>query len=218
MNPVVRKGDAYLGARISAQANIFDVLDKRDHSRKRRAIGQALSERSLQIFETTMISQIDVFLREVLLRSCRKHENVNMTQSCFRLDGDIICQLAFGYPLNTQTEPTKRPFLAAMEAINSRVSLYMAWSATSIVLDPLVKWLGKKRVAEFRKSVFAMIHARTAVDKDAQHDLYAIALSDKGADGGDSSDMGLHGSELWSEATFFINAGKSDAIGLNLVL
>lgn len=161
----------------------------------------------MQSFEPTVISQVDVFLRE-LLRSSQKKENSNMSQRCLRLGGDVICQLAFGYPLNTQTEATNRPFLEAMEAINARVSLYMVWPATSIVLDPLIKWLAKKRVAEFRKSVFAMIHARTAQDKNAQHDLYAIALSDKTGDRGDSSDDGLHGSELWAEATFFINAGQ----------
>lgn len=162
----------------------------------------------MQSFEPTIISQINVFLHE-LLRSSLREENVNMSQRCLRLGGDIICHLAFGYPLNTQTEPTNRPFLEAMVAINARVSLYMNWPATSIVLDPLVRWLGKKRVAEFRKSVFAMIHARTAMDKNAKHDLYSMALSDKTGDGADSSDDGLHGSELWAEATFFINAGEN---------
>lgn len=163
----------------------------------------------MQSFEPTIISQVNVFLRE-LLRSSQQKEDVNMSQHCLRLGGDIICHLAFGYPLNTQTEDTNRAFLDAMVAINARVSLYMNWPATSILLDPLVKWLGKKRVAEFRKSVFAMIHARTAMDKDAKHDLYSMALSDKIGEGGaDSSDDGLHGSELWSEATFFINAGKN---------
>lgn len=47
------------------------------------------------------------------------------------------------------------------------------------------------------------------MEKDAQHDLYAMALSDKTGDGGNKSDDGLHGSELWAEATFFITAGKS---------
>jgi hypothetical protein len=159
----------------------------------------------MQTFEPTMTSQVDVFLRE-LLRSSRNDEHANMSFSCYRLAGDIICQLAFGYPLNTQTEPTNRLFLDAMGAINSRVSLYMSWPATSVVLDPLVKWLGKKRVAEFRKFVFAMIHARTAMEKDAQHDLYAIALRDTAGDGG--SDEGLHESELWANATFFINVVK----------
>lgn len=161
----------------------------------------------MQSFEPVIISQVDVFLRE-LLRSSQQKENANMSLRCLRLGGDIICYLAFGYPLKTQTEATNRPFLEAMDAINARVSLYVSWPATSIVLDPLIKWLAKKRVAEFRKSVFAMIHARTDMEKDAQHDLYAMALSDKTGEGGDTSDDGLHGSELWAEATFFITAGK----------
>lgn len=208
LNPGVTKGDAYLGARLTGQPNIFDTLDKREHSRKRRAIGQALSERSMQSFEPTIISQINIFLGE-LLRSSRQKENVNMSQRCLRLGGDIICYLAFGYPLNTQTETTNRPFLEAMDPISARVSLYVSWPATSFLLDPLVKWLAKERVAKFRKSVYAMIHARTAMEKDAQHDLYSMALSDKGGNGRSSSDDGLFGSELWSEATFFMTAGKT---------
>lgn len=212
----VTKGTAYLGARLTGQPSIFDILDKRQHSRKRRAIGQALSEKSMQTFEATILSQIDVFLRE-LLRASQRNKTANMSERCLRLGGDIICHLAFGYPLNTQTEATNRPFLEAMVAINARVSLYMNWPATSIVLDPLIKWLGAKRVAEFRKSLFAMIHARTAMEKDAKHDLYSMALSDKAGDGAVSSDEGLHGSELWAEATFFINAGKNSQLTIVVV-
>lgn len=35
LNPGVTKGNAYLGARLTGQPNIFDVLDKRQHSRER---------------------------------------------------------------------------------------------------------------------------------------------------------------------------------------
>lgn len=50
LNSGVTKGAAYLGARLTGQPNIFDTLDKREHNRKRRTIGQALSEKSMQSF------------------------------------------------------------------------------------------------------------------------------------------------------------------------
>ncbi|ROW13543.1 hypothetical protein VPNG_04492 [Cytospora leucostoma] len=206
LNPAVTKGNAYLGARLTGQSSIFDELDKRQHSRKRRVIGKALSERSMQSFEPTMISQIDVFLR-LILDSSKKGETVNMTPRCLRLGGDIICHLAFGYPLDTQTGPTNRPFLEAMTTINARISLYMNWPATSTVLNPLIRWLGKRRAADFRRSVQTMVRTRMAMDKDAKHDLYSIALSDKAGEGNDGSDEGVRGSELWAEAVFFITAG-----------
>ncbi|ROW10974.1 hypothetical protein VMCG_00878 [Cytospora schulzeri] len=206
LSPLVTKSTAYLGARLTGQPNLFDTLDKSQHSRKRRAIGKALSEKSMQSFEPTMICQIDVFLRQ-LLRSSQEDDTVNMSPICQRLGGDIVGHLAFGYPLNTQTDPTNRPLLAAMATINARISLYMNWPATSVILDPLIRWLGRKRGADFRRSIQTMVRARMAMDKDAQHDLYSIALSDKAAEVNDESDDGLRGSQLWSEAVFFITAG-----------
>lgn len=49
----------------------------------------------MQSFEPVIISQVDVFLRE-LLRSSQQKENANMSLHCLRLGGDIICYLAFG--------------------------------------------------------------------------------------------------------------------------
>ncbi|KUI69430.1 putative cytochrome P450 12c1, mitochondrial [Cytospora mali] len=116
-----------------------------------------------------------------------------MTPRCLYLGGDIICHLAFGYPLDTQTSPTNRPFLAAMSTINARISLYMNWPATSIVLNPLIKWLDRKRAAYFRKSIQTMIRTRMAMDKDAKHDLYSMALSGKAGEGNVESDEGVRG-------------------------
>lgn len=47
-----------------------------------------------------------------------------------------------------------------------------------------------------------MVEARMALDKDAKHDLYKIALS-AAMDGNER----LLESELWAEAVFFITAG-----------
>lgn len=50
---------------------------------------------------------------------------MDMSRRCQRLAGDVICQLGFGYPLNTQTETTNRPLLEAFPSITGRMALYI---------------------------------------------------------------------------------------------
>lgn len=155
----------------------------------------------MRTFEPVMNSQVDIFLREIL-KSAQKGEVVDMSPRCQRLAADVICHLGFGYPLSTQTEDTNRPLLEAFTQVNARIALYMNWPATSKLLDPLIKWLAQKPSEDFRRSIQNMVEARMALDKDAKHDLYKLALSDKKGD-----DEGLLQSELWAEAVFFITAG-----------
>lgn len=125
-----------------------------------------------------------------------------MSRRCQRLGADVISQLGFGYPLSTQTEETNRPLLGAFTAITGRMSLYMNWPATSIILDPLIELLAKKASNAFTKSVEGMVKARMELPRDAKFDLYNMALSDK-----IGSEEGVLQSELWAEAVFFITAG-----------
>lgn len=195
------KGQAYVDSRLVDSSSLFDTLDQAEHGRKQRIIWKVISERSMRTFEPVMSSQVDIFLGEIL-KSAHKDEAVDMTPRCQRLAADVICHLGFGYPLSTQTEETNRPLLQAFSQVTGRISLYMNWPATSKLLDPLIKVLAHKPSEDFRKSIQKMVEARMALDKDAKHDLYKIALSEAIA-----GDEKLLGSELWSEAVFFITAG-----------
>lgn len=77
------------------------------------------------------------------------------------------------------------------------------WPATSKLLVPLIAWLAHKASKDFCKSTQGIIKARMALEKDAKHNLYKLALSDKKGSG-----EGLLESEFWAEAVFFISAGK----------
>ncbi|KAI1802859.1 cytochrome P450 [Daldinia bambusicola] len=185
---------------------MFNALDRAVHSQKRRLVGQLISERSMRAFEPTMTSQIDIFLRQ-LLNSSEKDETVNMTTRCQRLAADVVGLLAFGYELNTQTADTNIIIPAAMKANSYRISLYMTWPNIRLI-DPVFRWLGRKKspkwyYANLPVALRSMIGRRMSMPRDAAHDLYAIASGEFTPSG----DRGLQGTELWSEASFFIMAG-----------
>lgn len=102
------------------EKNIFGVLDKEGHRRKRKIYSQILSDRSLRTFEPTMAREIKVFLRH-LLRF--ESEPVNMAPVCQYVTADITGHLAFGQSLHTQTEPTNRPLINAMASVNGITNL-----------------------------------------------------------------------------------------------
>ncbi|KAI1843864.1 hypothetical protein JX265_003760 [Neoarthrinium moseri] len=180
---------------------MFNALDRAEHSRKRRVVGQLITERSMRSFEPSMTLQIDVFLHQ-LLASSKKSEVVNMTVRCQRLATDVVGLLAFGYELNTQTEDTNSIIPAAMKSNAYRIGLYIAWPSISF-FDPVFRWLGRKRIPKFYQTLRKMIGRRMSMPKDAAHDLYAVASGDVTASG----DRGLQDTDLWSEASFFVVAG-----------
>jgi cytochrome P450 len=119
LNPITNKAQNYRQSQFNPQHNIFGTLDKERHRQKRRIYGQVLSDRSLRIFEPTMIDEIDIFLKQLTTQ-----DSVNMAILCERLTADIAGQLAFGQPLRTQTESTNRVFPRAMLSMNFVVSLF----------------------------------------------------------------------------------------------
>lgn len=201
LSPGVTKGQAYVDSRLLPSPSLFDTLDQAEHGRKQRIIWKVTSELSMRTFEPVMNSQVDIFLSE-LLKSAQKGEVVDVSPRFSRLAADVICYLGFGYPLSNQTDDTNRPLLEAFSRVTGRIALYMNWPATSKILDPLIAWLAHKASEDFRKSIQTMVEARMALAKDAKHDLYKMALSDK-----KGSEEGLLESELWAEAVFFITAG-----------
>lgn len=205
LNPGVTKGQAYPDSRLVKELSLFDTLDQAEHARKQRIIGRVISELSMRTFEPIMSSQIDIFLRQLLL-AAQKEEVVDVSPIMLRLAADVICHLGFGYPMRTLTEETNRPLLDAFGMASGRVALYMNWPATAKVLDPLINWLGKQAYEDFRIAVQKMVEYRMSLPKDAKHDLYKMALSDK------KGEETLLESELWAEAVFFITAGMCTPI------
>ncbi|KAK7697360.1 hypothetical protein SLS64_013603 [Diaporthe eres] len=153
-----------------------------------------------------MAQEVDVFLGQ-LLRSSQNQETVDMTPFCERLGVDIIGQLAFGFQLNSQRDPTHRPVSAGMRARSRLGSLYMAWPALRY-MDPIITRLSpvkyKNDMRSLYKSLRTMIGARMALPKDAKPDFYAHVSGDIAP-----GDPGLDTKDLWAEAILIVAAGGS---------
>jgi hypothetical protein len=101
-------------------------MDKQTHRMKRRLIGNVLSERSMKIFEPTMLKQIDIYILS-LLKSSKSRSPVNMTERAKFLSLDIIALLAFGYDLRLQTNAGNRHIVGELKLGNYRLNLYMQY-------------------------------------------------------------------------------------------
>lgn len=203
-NPRATKGNAYVHLRQSGQGtpNLFNTIDREDHRKKRRIIAPVVSESSMRVFEPQMQLQIDSFLTQ-LLESSRRKEIVNMTPRCERLGVDVVGELAFGYPLNTQTDPTHRVIIQGLKTRSDRSTLYFFWSKLRFLEQIFNLGSGRHSLIGFYRSIMTMIKARMSLPKDAKHDFYSLASGNLS-----SGEQGLISKDLWAEAVFFIAAGK----------
>jgi cytochrome P450 len=190
--------------------SLLNVIDKDRHRVKRKLVSRVISESSMRTFEPTMMEQIDVFLRKLLEKSSslsKSPSRLNMTEQLKYLSLDIVALLAFGYRLNTQTDPQFRPAKDGLA-----LSL---WYNNMILQFPLIHKLGlapalqtiagvRKTRDMYRNMVVKMINARLSEDRDAKHDLYAHVADAINAEGSES----IKTSEIWAEALFFLPAGS----------
>lgn len=196
--------------------SIFNCLDRDRHRAKRKLISKVVSDRSVRLFEPTMKEQIHIFLQQLLassnLQAPTPSEPVNMTERCKRLSLDIIGLLAFGFPLNTQTDETYRFIIKGIAFGNYRSNSFMQFPPLkNRVLDPVLHVLTRKGRKGYLKALERMISTRLAMDKDAKIDFYSF-IADQIETGQPDS---IRLTELWSEAVFFFPAGgDTTATGL----
>lgn len=213
-NDRVTKSRVYL---LTLQANgvdsIFNCLDRERHRSKRKLISKVVSDRSVRLFEPTMKEQVHIFLGQLLVASQAPTSCVvNMTERCKRLSLDIIGLLAFGFPLNTQTDDTYRFIIKGIAFGNYRANSLMQFPALkNRFLDLALHTLTRKGRLGYLKALERMISTRLAMDKDAKIDFYSLIADQVETSGPDSIRL----TELWSEAVFFFPAGgDTTATGL----
>ncbi|KAI1119779.1 cytochrome P450 [Nemania abortiva] len=183
--------------------SIFNAVDRRRHASKRRLIGRAVTDRAMRKFEPIMNEQIDVFLA-TLYKSSLASQPIDMTQSCKRLGLDIVGHLAFGFALNTQTEPKYRFIIDGIAMGNYRANCFMQLPfLKNRALDSVLHLLSRSGRLGYLRALEHMISTRLSLEKDAKDDLYSSVAEYINTDGPDSIKL----SELWSEAVFFFPAG-----------
>ncbi|KAF4627990.1 hypothetical protein G7Y89_g10160 [Cudoniella acicularis] len=181
--------------------NVFSARDRHLHRGRRQLIGQVISERSMRVFEPTMIDQVNIFARNLLLSS-QSSTPVNITEHTRRLGLNIAGLLGFGYDLRLQTDDENRFMHTVLDVgtFYSNVFLHypsgrFLWLAF-VIASPLRKLRNK-----YLALMETMITSRTAQPKDAKHDLYSFVADALGAESSD-----LRQSDLWAEANLFLPA------------
>lgn len=154
----------------------------------------------MRIFEPTMLVRIDQ-LHEKLSAASDSGTSVNMSDLSVYLALDIIGDLAFGYPFNTQTEETNRfipeVFHTITGAINNIMQMRMVKPFHLVGLA-----LSIKQMKKFRQAMGNMVAQRIAKDKHAVHDFYSVAATEMGGVGDE-----FFKTEFWPEAGNFLVAG-----------
>ncbi|KAI1335946.1 hypothetical protein F5Y15DRAFT_221149 [Xylariaceae sp. FL0016] len=124
-----------------------------------------------------------------------------MTIACNRFGTDVVGHLAFGCELKTQTESTNRFVSGTMSSSTYLYSIFFTEPFLS-GLSLIVWCLGSKKAQRFHQAVQNMIRDHMSQSTDAKSDFYA-AVTGEG---------GLDPSELWSEASFLVLAGRSTVV------
>ncbi|KAI4860672.1 cytochrome P450 [Hypoxylon rubiginosum] len=203
-NERITKSRAYLvSQRAPGAYGLFNAIDRHLHQKKRKLLGPVVNDRSIRTFEPTMIDQIDIFIRQLLL-SCQKEPlaPINMTKRFSYLTMDIMGYFVFGYPLDLQTEATNRFMIDATPNFFLNVALQLPVLG-SIRLSNYRYLRVLLRGSKYRNTLRKMIRNRLAEGEDVKSSLLFMTDSLRVSENDD-----IFIEEIRSEATFLLSAGS----------
>ncbi|KAJ5384673.1 hypothetical protein N7517_002584 [Penicillium concentricum] len=134
--------------------NIVNANDE-DHSRERRLLSHAFSEKALREQEGLVQSYVDMLVERLKGEISSSRETVDMSQWYNFTTFDIIGDLAFGEPFDCLRESQYHPWVK-MVFVSMKV---MALSRPLLVypfLAPIVRMLLPKRLKKMREDSFAL--------------------------------------------------------------
>lgn len=207
-NEDVTKSRAYLVSQRGKDVySLFNAVPRDVHRTKRKIVGQVVNERSMRIFEPTMMEQVDIFIQRLLL-SCQNGGSsapINMTERCKNFVMDVVGYLSFAYPLELQTKPTYRFIFDSMNLANYFLNINVQMPILANMNAELFIYLrAVMRGKSYLRTLQKMIKIRVSKDQHAEHDFYSFV--------GDSmkfsEEDNIWTSEIWSEAIFFLSAGS----------
>jgi cytochrome P450 len=182
--------------------NVITASDKHLHRTRRQLIGQVLTERSMRVFEPTMIEQVNLFVRN-LLHESQKSNPVEMTTQIRRLGVNIAGLLGFGYDLRLQTDDENQFIQTVLDGGTWASNVMLHYPTPRRLRLGLLLMLPLFKVRDkYLNLIETMITSRMTQPKDAKHDLYSFV-----ADALDSGSDGLRQGDLWAEANMFLSAG-----------
>lgn len=193
---------AYLSNQVTPGVfNVWSALDRDIHRQKRKLIGPAVNDRSMRAFEPTMSEQVDSLVRVVAQSQGRP---IDMSWRCNYLGMDVVSLLAFGFPLNSQTDEQYRFLSDKMAPNNRRLNAVMQIPTIARYrLQVPINMIWQRSRQPVFDLLELMIKKRTVQPTDAHHDLWSFIAESMKAD----ENKDLPARDLWMEAIFFIVAG-----------
>ncbi|KAG8163916.1 hypothetical protein KVR01_005834 [Diaporthe batatas] len=181
--------------------NVFNVLDKQLHRSKRKVIGQAVTERAMRLFESTLQQQVDIFIEQ--LKSSKGPTDIS--PRCRYVGLDTIGLLAFGYDLNTQQNLEHRFVLDGLFAGNLKSNIiFQIPLLEALGINAVLSRLSGSSRVRFWGLLDKMTTSRLSMGKNARSDLVSFVA--EGPQGAAMDDAQLR-ELLFSEGYFFVAAG-----------
>lgn len=154
--------------------SLFTVIHKEPHRTKRRIVGSLVNERSMRVFEPTMIEQVDQFIK-LLFLSSKSSTPINITERVTYLGCDIIALLSLGFPLKLQTDTTYRFMVPGMFRANHLANTRMQWFRLhQLRVFSLLNYFTQDTRERYKRLMEKMIKTRLSEDKNVRHDLFSI--------------------------------------------
>lgn len=181
--------------------NVFNTLDKQLHRSKRKVIGQAVTERAMRLFESTLQQQVNIFIEQ--LKSSKGPTDIS--PRCRYVGLDTISLLAFGYDLNTQRDPEHRFVLDGLFAGNFKSNIFFQFPLLhALGTDTLLASLSWSKRVRFYGVLDKMTTSRLSMGKNARSDFVSFVA--EWAQGATMDDAQLR-ELLFAEGLFFVAAG-----------
>ncbi|PMD48197.1 cytochrome P450 [Hyaloscypha variabilis F] len=206
----VEKTSFYAGLRQPVGHNILSVVDKSDHTRKRRAMAHAFSEKALKSYEEDMIRHIRLFCQKL-----RESEGpVNVANWCSYLTADVLGELCFGKSFG-MLESEENRFVMKTMLDSARLAFITGCTLQLKAIPGIQKAFFSSMLSSrirYRAFVMKQAAARTSIPaSQGRKDFYHYLMEAKNP----NTDEKWSLPELWAEANNLIVAG-SDTSALTL--
>ncbi|KAJ6017178.1 Cytochrome monooxygenase lcsI [Penicillium sp. IBT 35674x] len=177
--------------------------DDADHSRERRLLSHAFSEKALRDQETLIQSYVDLLVERLNGQVEVAHGAIDMCRWYNYTTFDIIGDLAFGEPFDCLQESKYHPWVKMVFSSVKGGALLRPLQIYPIIA-PIVRMLLPKRVMKMRNEHFAMsaekVHRRLEI-KTERPDFMTYILRH-------TDDRAMTGKEMEANAALLILAGS----------
>ncbi|KFA68393.1 hypothetical protein S40285_02520 [Stachybotrys chlorohalonatus IBT 40285] len=201
-NPRVTKSTVYL-VTLSTLGEVcaFNAQNREVHKSRRKILALTTTERNIRQYEPTLSEQTNIFLKHILDASQSK-DGLIVSEPLGQLGADIISLLAFGYPLNVQTDTTYRFVPESITLGNgiNNVKMQFPFLSNSI-FSFITDLLTHAQLRRFYKLTDLIVSTRLSSDMDGHADLFSLAADKL------KNDKNFKIKDLWAEALFLFSAG-----------